>query len=73
MPDLKEFEAMADHIIAAGFFWAEGFIGAPNAKRAQHVKISAEGGAGWARLLRKVLGAKALPVDAEVERAGPLG
>ena len=70
-PELKEFEAMADCIFAAGYCGADELIGAPDSERAQLFKISPEGRAGWARLFRKMLGAKAPPTEAEVKKSEP--
>ena len=71
MPDLKEFEAMADHIIAAGFYSTGEMIGTTNAERAQLCMIMAEGRAGCARLIRKMLGAEAPRTEAGVKKVVP--
>ena len=72
VPEPKEFESMADHIVAAGYFGMAEPIDSPNAERAQLLAISAEGRAGGARLLRKMLGAEAPPAEAEVGKPATL-
>ena len=49
IPELRECEAMADHVIAVGDYKADGLIGAPNSEPAQLFQFSPDGRAGWAR------------------------
>ena len=65
LPEL-EFVRMAATIISAGYFASEELADTSTAERAQIYKISSEGRAGWARLLRKVLGAKSRPTGVEM-------
>ena len=46
MPDLDEFDATADHIIAARYYGAHGLIDGPTSERAQLCKILSGGSAG---------------------------
>ena len=57
MPQRKEFEAMADHIVAAGCCGMEEFIDTSNAGRARLLKIAFVRKACWAGFLWKVLDA----------------
>ena len=67
VPELKEFEQMADTILSAGYYSAEELADASLAERQQLYKISSDGRAGWARLLRKILDAKAPPTEVEIK------
>ena len=71
-PDPEEFEGMAEHIVAAGYYSSRELADASNSERAQLRTVLAGGNGGGARLLRKVLGAKAPPTEAEIEKASPL-
>ena len=46
MPEPNEHEAMADHIVAAGYFGMDELIDAPASERAQLFKVAPDGRAG---------------------------
>ena len=70
-PELKEFEQIAGAIISAGYYNSEELADASSAERTQLYKILSEGRAGWARLLRKISGAKSPPAEAEAGKSLP--
>ena len=53
-----EFEALAEHVVAACFYGVNELADASSSERAHLLKQLAGGRAGWARLIRKMLGAK---------------
>ena len=63
---------MADMIISARRCNFENLADTSTAERAQLRKILPEGRAGWARLLRKMLGAKSSPTEFEVQKVASL-
>ena len=69
MSELKEFEAITDHIIAAGYYETAKLMDTPAADRAQLFNISPGGEAGWARLLQ--LGRKAPQLRRKSENPPP--
>ena len=71
MPEIQEFKSTADHIIAAGYYPTQDFIDASKSERTQLLNILPGGKAGWVRLLRKMLGAEALPTEADVRKSAP--
>ena len=71
LPELKEFEQMAEMILSAGYYSSEELADTSSAERQQLHKISSGGRAGWARLLRKILDAKAPPTEVEIKKALP--
>ena len=62
---------MAEMIIFAGHYSSEELADTSTAERAHLRKILSEGRDGWARLLRKVLGAKSPPAEVEAEKSLP--
>ena len=72
MPELAEFEAITDHIVAAGNCGVDELTDASTAERAQIFDIIAEGRAGGARLLRKMPGAKDPPPQSEIKEKAEL-
>ena len=70
-PELREFAQMADVIISAGHYNFGELADAFTAERAQLYKILADGGAGRARLLRKMLNARSPPAEVEAGRSLP--
>ena len=71
LPELKEFEQMAELILASGYYSSEELADASTTERQQLYKLLAEGRPGWSRLLRKILGAKAPPTEIEAKKALP--
>ena len=71
LPELKEFEQMAETILSAGYYSSEELADTSTAERTQLYKILSDGRAGWARLLRKILGAKSPPTEMEVKKVLP--
>ena len=71
LPELKEFEQMAELILSAGYYSSEELADTSPTERQQLYKLLAEGRPGWSRLLRKILGAKAPPTEVEIKRAPP--
>ena len=67
MPELAEFEAITDHIVAAGNCGVDELTDASTAERAQIFDVIAESRAGGAGLLRKMLGAKDPPPQTEIK------
>ena len=71
LPELKEFEQMAGTILSAGYYSSEELADTSTAERTQLYKILSDGRAGWARLLRKILGAKSPPAEMEAQKVLP--
>ena len=71
LPGLKGFEQTAEMILSAGYYSTDELADASLTERQQLYKLLAEGRPGWARLLRKILGAKAPPTEVEVKKAPP--
>ena len=71
LPELKEFEQMAELILSAGYYSSEELADTSSTERQQLYKLLAEGRPGWPRLLRKILGAKAPPTEVEIKKALP--
>ena len=70
-PELEEFEAMADRIIAAGYYRMEELMDTPAAERPRLYKTLADVHPGWARLLRKMLDAEAPSAETEPRKSLP--
>ena len=68
LPELKEFEQMAEMVLSAGYYSPEELADASSAERAQLYKILSGGRAGWARLLRKILDATLPAAEVETEK-----
>ena len=68
LPELKEFEQVAEMIRFAVYYFSEEPADTWTAERNQLYKILSDGRAGWARHLRKILGSKAPPTEAEVKK-----
>ena len=62
---------MAETILSAGYYSSEELADTSTAERTQLYKILSDGRAGWARLLRKILGAKSPPTEMEVQKVLP--
>ena len=73
LPELKEFEQMAELILSMGYYSADELADTSSPGRQQIYKFLSEGRPGWARLLRKILGSKAPPTEVEVKRSPQLG
>ena len=71
LPELKEFEQMAELILSAGYYSSEELADTSPTERQQLYKLLADGRPGWSRLLRKILGAKAPPIEVETKKALP--
>ena len=71
LPELKEFEQMAELILSAGYYSADELADTSSTERQHMYKLLAEGRPGWPRLLRKILGAKAPPTEVEIKKAFP--
>ena len=71
LPELKEFEQTAELILSAGYYSSEELADTSPTERQQLYKLLAEGRPGWSRLLRKILGAKAPPIEVEIKKALP--
>ena len=69
MPELKDFRQMAEMIKSAGYYNLDELADSSTAERTQMYKILPDGLAGWARLLRKILDAKAPPTEIEVKKS----
>ena len=68
MPELKEFEDTADHIIISGYSGMDELTDTSAAEKPQHYEVSADEKAGWTRLMRKMLDSKAPPPGTEQKR-----
>ena len=62
---------MAEPILPAGYYSSEELADTSPTERQHLYKLLAEGRPGWSRLLRKILGAKAPPIDVEIKKALP--
>ena len=62
---------MAELILSAGYYSSEELADTSPTERQQLYKLLAEGRPGWSRLLRKILGAKAPPIEVEIKKAIP--
>ena len=71
LPELKEFEQMAELILSSGYYSSEELADTSPTERHQLYKLLAEGRPGWSRLLRKILDAKAPPIEVESKKALP--
>ena len=71
LPELKGFEQMAEILLSAGYYSADELADASWTERQQLYKLLAEGRPGWARLLCKILDARAPPTEVEFRKAPP--
>ena len=69
MPEIREFGQTASLITAACYYTADELADTCPAERTQPYRPSADGRLGWARLTRKMLGAKAPPTEVETKKA----
>ena len=72
IPELREFEATTGHVDVAGYCGAEALMYTSAPERPQACKSSAGQKPGWARLLRKILVAKAPHAKTGLQEAAPI-
>ena len=71
MPELKEYEAVADQMIIAGHCGLEGLMDISSSERPQLYGTLAERKPGWARRWREMPDAKAPPMETGQKKAAP--
>ena len=64
---------MAEMILSAGNYADDELADSSSTERRQLYKLLAEGRPGWARLLRKILDAKAPPAEVEIKSSPAIG
>ena len=62
---------MAEMILSAGYYSSDELADTSSLERQELYKLLSEGRPGWARLLRKILDAKAPPTEVEIKKALP--